>query len=219
LQGDPRYLAIVDRMLRSQAYREWGAAELFEAALPLAPDARWRAVIEGHVAEERAHYAHVRALWAETFNQPRAELDAWVTARLVERPLPAVTTWLELGMALFLFDRAGRWQLSEYLGSTFAPYGALAREIVDDERGHEDAGARLVIELCNAPGADRAAAQAAFDRWLAVALLSFGRPGGDGNALAIAAGLKTRDSAEVTRDFLADVAPTARAAGLLLRSD
>ena len=58
------------------------------------------------------------------------------------------------------------------------------------------------------------AAQAAFERWLAVALLSFGRPGGDGNRLAIEAGLKTRDSAEIRRDFLADVEPIARAAGL-----
>jgi 1,2-phenylacetyl-CoA epoxidase catalytic subunit len=202
-------------MLRSQAYRERGAAELFETALPLAPDARWRAVLQGHVTEEREHYAGVKALWARTFDHPEADLDAWVTARLTERPLPRVTTWLELAMALFLFDRAGRWQLSEYLSSSFEPYRALVREIVEDERGHEDVGARLLIELCSAPGADRAAAQAAFERWLDVSLLSFGRPGGEGNTFAIAAGLKSRDSEEVRRDFLADVAPTAREAGLV----
>ena len=217
MTDDPRYLATVDQLLRSQAWRERGAAELFEDALPLVPAGRWRSIVTGHVREEHAHYARVAAVWSAAFGRPPAELDAWVTARLAEKPLPRVTTFLELAMAQFLFDRAGRWQISEYVGSSFLPYRALARAIVDEERGHEDVGARLVVELCTAPGADRAAAQAAFDRWLAVALLSFGRPGGDGNAFALASGLKRRrDSADVTRDFLADVARTAADAGLTL---
>jgi len=211
---DPRYLATVDQMLRSQAWRERAAADLFEAALPLVPPGRWRAVVEGHAREERAHYARVAEVWSAALARPPAELDAWVAARLRERPLPRVATFLELAMAQLLFDRAGRWQLSEYLASSFLPYRVLAGEIVDEERGHEDVGARLVVDLCAAPDVDRAAAQAAFDRWLAIALHSFGRPGGDGNAFAIAAGLKIRDSFAVARDFLADVARTARAAGL-----
>ena len=210
----PRYLATVDKLLRAQAWRERAAAELFEAALPLVPAGRWRTIVEGHVREERAHYARVAEVWSAAFGKPPAELDAWVTARLAGKPLPRVTTFLELAMAQFLFDRAGRWQISEYAESSFLPYRALARAIVDEERGHEDVGARLVVELCAAPDLDHAAAQAAFDRWLAIALPSFARPGGDGNAFAIAAGLKRRDSAEVTRDFLDDVAPTVTAAGL-----
>jgi hypothetical protein len=214
--SDPRYLATVDRLLRSQAWRERGAAELLEAALALVPAGRWRRIVEGHVGEERAHYARVVDVWSAAFGQPPAELDAWVTARLAAAPLPRLTSVLDLAMAQLLFDRAGRWQISEYVTSSFLPYRALARAIVDEERGHEDVGARLVVELCAAPEVDRGAAQAAFDRWLAIAVASFGRPGGDGNAYAIAVGLKTRDSAEVTRDFLADVARTAAAAGLVL---
>jgi hypothetical protein len=212
---DPRYLRIVDQMLRGQAWRERGAAELFEAALPVVPAGRWRRVVEGHVAEERAHYARVAEVWSTAFGRAPDELDAWVASRLAAQPLPRVTSFLELAMAHFLFDRAGRWQISEYVASSFLPYRALARAIVDDERGHEDAGARLVGELCAAPAADRAAAQAAFDRWLAIALRSFGRPGGEGNAYAVAAGLKRRDSREVARDFLDDVGRTARAVGLV----
>jgi hypothetical protein len=215
---DARYLATVDRLLRSQAWRERGAADLFEAALPLVPAGRWRAIVEGHVREERDHYARVAGVWSVAFGRAPADLDAWVGARLAERPLPPVATFLELAMAQLLFDRAGRWQLSEYADSSFLPYRALARAIVDEERGHEDVGARLVLDLCAAPDVDRAAAQAAFDRWLVVALLSFGRPGGDGNAFAIAAGLKRRDSAEVARDFLADVRRIADPASLIVRA-
>ncbi|HVZ71293.1 MAG TPA: Phenylacetic acid catabolic protein [Polyangia bacterium] len=212
---------LVDRLLRGQAVRERGAAELFERALPLAPDAEAHRRLLGHVAEEREHYERVRAVWSAAFARPPAELDAHVTARLAERPLPTVSSWLELAVAQFLFDRAGRFQIGEYVDSSFEPYRTLARDIVADERGHEDAGARALLAIVAAPGADRAAAQAAVaqsavNRWLPVSLESFGRPGGEGNARAIAAGLKPRDSAEVARDFLADVAPTLAAAGLKL---
>jgi 1,2-phenylacetyl-CoA epoxidase catalytic subunit len=203
-------------MLRSQAWRERAAAELFDAALPLVPAGRWRAIVAGHAREERAHYARVGGVWSAAFARPPDELEAWVTARLAARPLPRVTSFLELAIAQFLFDRAGRWQISEYLASSFLPYRDLAHAIVDEERVHEEVGARLVVDLCAAPDADRATAQAAFDRWLAIALESFGRPGGDGNAFAIAAGLKTRDSAAVARDFLADVTATAAGAALTL---
>jgi len=212
----PRYLETVDRLLRSQAWRERGAAELFEAALPLVPAGHWRAIVEGHVREERAHYARVAEVWSKAFGRAPAALDDWVTARLATQPLPRVASFLELAMAQFLFDRAGRWQISEYLTSSFLAYRALAHAIVDEERGHEDTGARLVVELCAAPGVDGPTAQAAFDRWLAIALLSFGRAGGEGNAFAIAAGLKSRDSGKVTRAFLEEIAPTADAAGLVL---
>jgi rubrerythrin len=213
---DPRYLATVDRLLRSQAYRERGAAQLFEAGLALVPagDSRWQRVIARHVQEERTHYARVAAVWSQAMEQPVSELDRWVSYRLRDQPWPLLKSWLELAMAQFLFDRAGYWQLSEYVDSTFVPYRALAREIIADERRHQETGAQLIIELCGVPGADRVAAQATFALWLRVALLSFGRPGGEGNRYAIAAGLKRRDSAEVMRDFVDDVRPNVHAAGL-----
>ncbi len=104
--SDPRYLATVDRLLRAQAWRERGAAELFEAAVPLVPPGRWRTIVEGHVGEERAHYARVAEVWSATFGRPPAELDAWVTARLAEQPLPRVESWLEL-----VGDGHNRWAM------------------------------------------------------------------------------------------------------------
>jgi Phenylacetic acid catabolic protein len=214
--ADPRYLATIDRLLRSQAYRERGASELFQAGLALVPagDTRWQRTIARHVQEERAHYARVGAVWSQALGQPVAELDRWVSYRLRDQPWPVVKTWLELAMAQFLFDRAGYWQLSEYVDSSFEPYRPLARQIVADERRHQEAGARLVVELTGAPGVDRTAAQDAFSSWLRVALMSFGRPGGEGNRYAIEAGLKRRDSAEVMRDFVDDVRPNVASAGL-----
>jgi hypothetical protein len=208
-RSDPRYRAVVVQLLRSQAYRERGAARLFQQALPLVP-ARWRKLFAWHAEEELDHYRRVAAVWAVASGQLAAALDAWVDARLGERPLPGVTSFVELAMVEFLFDRAGAWQLREYVESSYLPYQQLAREILDDERGHQETGARLLIDLA----ADRAAAQAAFTRWLPVSLLSFGRPDSEGNRFAIAAGLKRRDSGAVMRDYIADIAPTADTAGL-----
>jgi hypothetical protein len=56
--------------------------------------------------------------------------------------------------------------------------------------------------------------QAAFDRWVRPALLSFGRPGSDASRQAIAAGLKRRDPLAVIEDFVDDVRPGMKAAGL-----
>jgi hypothetical protein len=53
-----------------------------------------------------------------------------------------------------------------------------------------------------------------FEKWLTVALLSFGRPGTEGNRFAIDAGLKTRDSGKVMEDFINDIKPTMKACGL-----
>ena len=51
-------------------------------------------------------------------------------------------------------------------------------------------------------------------RWLAVALLSFGRPGSEGDRYAVAAGLKRRPAAAVMGDFLDDIQPAVARAGL-----
>ena len=51
--------------------------------------------------------------------------------------------------------------------------------------------------------------------WLRIGLLSFGRPGTEGNRFAIEQGIKKRDSGECMKDFIDDIRPAVRDAGLL----
>jgi 1,2-phenylacetyl-CoA epoxidase catalytic subunit len=204
--------ALLLSIFRSQAYRELGAVRLFEAGLALAPDLSARRELTGHARDERAHLDGVLSLWCGRTGRPRDELLAECQARLDARPLPAPSTWLDLAMARLLYDRAGHWQLREYLACSFAPYAALVRAIVAEEAAHEDAGARAVLALVGP--AVRAEAQAAFERWLRPALLSFGRPGSAASLEAIRLGLKARMPEQVLHDFVADVHPIARAVGL-----
>ena len=211
--SDQRYRATVDRLLQGQAYRELAAARLFEAGQALAPEARLRQLVSAHAEEERAHYRAVIAVWARFAGASPATMEARAALRLAQSPLPVVDSWLALAMARFLFDRAGTWQLREYTTCSFAPYRALVAGILNEERDHQDGGAQTVLALC---AADRGGAEkdGAFACWLAVALLSFGRPGSDGDRYAVAAGLKRRPAAAVMQDFVDDLKPTMRAAGL-----
>lgn len=214
--GDPRYRATLDRLLRGQAYRELGAARLFEDGRALAPTAAAGETLAAHAAEERAHFRAVTVVWAAFAGEPRQALEARAEARLAEQPLPAAASWFDLAMAQFVFDRAGLWQLREYQRCSFAPYRALVAAILSDERAHQDFGADAVVAWCR--GRDDAGARgetnAVFARWLGTALRSFGRPDSDGDRYAVAAGLKRRPAAAVMADFLADIRPTVQRAGL-----
>jgi 1,2-phenylacetyl-CoA epoxidase catalytic subunit len=211
---DARYRQTVDRLLQGQAYRELGAARLFEGGLSLAPDERGRRLIAAHAAEERAHYRAVMDVWSRFGGVSAAEIEARAEERLLRHPLPSAWSWFDLGVAQFLFDRAGLWQLREYQDCSFAPYRRLVAGILRDEDQHQDFGAETIVALC---GAGRPAAgdqNAVFARWLAVALRSFGRPDSEGDRYALAAGLKRRAAAVVMRDFVDDLKPTLRLTGL-----
>jgi 1,2-phenylacetyl-CoA epoxidase catalytic subunit len=89
----------------------------------------------------------------------------------------------------------------------------VVRKIVKEEAGHQDLGEKIVVELCRS-GAHEDAKQALFEKWLRLGLLSFGRPRTEGNRYAIEQGLKKRDSGECMRDFVDDIRPAVREAGL-----
>jgi 1,2-phenylacetyl-CoA epoxidase catalytic subunit len=202
-----RFASTVDRMLRGQAYRELGAARLFEAGQALAPDAATRRLIAAHAAEERAHYRAVLAVWAAFAGGDPADAAARAEAHLADNPLPTARSWPELAMAQFLFDRAGLWQLREYQTCRYVPYRALVARILDDEATHQDHGAETLLALGPGDGA-------VFTRWLSEALRSFGRPGSDGDRFAVVTGLKRRPAAAVMQDFLDDLKPTMKRLGL-----
>ena len=199
-------------MLRSQSYRELGAVQMLEQALHFVPPAAQDKLREQQ-QEEREHLAAALHLWQELTGTPKAALLEEAKARLNERPLPPMRTAMDLAMAQFVFDRAGYFQLRQYVGGSFAPYAAIAAGIVAEEEGHQDEGARAVVPLAlNDPGA----AQSAFAMWLRAALLSFGRPGSSGDSEAVALSLKHQASAAVMQEFVDSLRPTLMQAGLSL---
>lgn len=90
----------------------------------------------------------------------------------------------------------------------------MIRQIVEEEAGHQRFGERIVVELCHS-GDFEADKQQRFNRWLRQGMLSFGRPGTEGNRYAIEAGVKKRDSGAVMQDFVNDIKPAVKACGLV----
>jgi 1,2-phenylacetyl-CoA epoxidase catalytic subunit len=205
-----RYRQTLEQMMKSQAYRELAAARLFGYGLQFIEESRWLKFMVWHIREETEHYLAVADMYRRFTDE---SVEPWVNHRLREKPIPLAQSWFELAMAQFLYDRGGFWQLQEYEVCSYPAYREVIGKIIGEERGHQALGEKIVVELCQT-GRYEDIKQPVFERWLRQGLLSFGRPGTEGNAYAISVGLKKRDSREVMRDFLADIDGAVTTAGL-----
>jgi len=201
-------------MLRSQSYRELAAVQMLQEALAFVPQAM-RERVEHQQDEERAHLAAALKLWHAITGEPTEVLLEQARARMERKPLPAMRSALDVAMAQFVFDRAGYFQLREYVGGICEDYSQMARAIVAEEEEHQAEGAIALIPLA---AAEPRQAQATFELWLRTSLLSFGRPDSEGDRLAVAIGLKRRQAALVMQDFIDSLRPTLAQAGLRLPS-
>jgi 1,2-phenylacetyl-CoA epoxidase catalytic subunit len=207
---DERYERTVVQLMESQAYRELAAAHLFGFGLQFASELKWIKFMTWHIREEVEHFEAVARMY-KTFTGN--DVTPVAMARLTAKPADTVDSWFELAMAQFLFDRGGFWQLKEYERCSFLPYREVITKVIDEEAGHQGLGERMVVELVKT-GRYEERKQRDFVKWLRHGLLSFGRPGTDGNRYAIDVGIKKRDSGAVMQDYLNDVKPAVKACSL-----
>jgi 1,2-phenylacetyl-CoA epoxidase catalytic subunit len=211
----PEYFGTLTKMLRSQAYRELAAAVVFAEAIALVPTLEFKRHVVHTIDEEMEHYATCVSLAGqigiEGFDE---ECSRRVRA---ERPIPAIESFLEMGVAACLYDSASAFQLREYENSSFDPYCRVIGRILEEEEGHENFGAEVMIRLSRDP-ANKTELQRCFNKWLAVSLRSFGRPEPERSRFAIEVGLKTRNSAAVAQDYIDSLKSTMRACGIDLPS-
>ncbi len=206
----PRYADTLEQMMKSQAYRELAAAQLFGHGLQFVPELKWLKFMTWHIREEMEHYEVVARMYERFTGE---SVEPWVNERLRHKPIEFASSWFELAMAQFLYDRGGFWQLQEYDGCSYPDYREVIGKIIQEEKGHQALGERIVVELCQT-GRFEDIKQPVFEKWLKYGLLSFGRPGNEGNAYAISVGLKKRDSGEVMRDFVRDIRDAVSKGGL-----
>jgi 1,2-phenylacetyl-CoA epoxidase catalytic subunit len=208
---DDRSYQMVVQMMQSQAYRELAAAQMFGVGLQYVPELRWLKFMTWHIREEMEHYEDVVKMYAELTGH---SVEPSVNERLRQKPIEFATSWYELAMAQFLYDRGGFWQLREYEECSFLPYRKVIQKIIKEEKGHQALGERIVVELTRT-GQFEDVKQAVFEKWLRQGLLSFGRPGTDGARYAIEIGFKKRDPGAVMQDFIDDIKPAVKACGLV----
>ena len=209
---DPRYRETVIQMMRSQAWRELSAAQLFGHGLQFVSDLRSLKFISRHVQEETEHYSAVAELYERHLGE---SVEPWVQAKLATHPIPWASSFLELGIAQWLYDRGGFWQLREYEESSWEPYREVVAKIVSQEEGHQHHGQTIAVPLVRQEP-DRQKVQRLFETWLRQGLICLGRPRSEGNRYAVSVGLKKRDSADCIKDYVKDILPAVREAGLRL---
>ncbi len=209
-QMDATMVATLTQMMESQAYRELAAAQMFGYGLQFVPEIKWLKFMTWHITEEMEHYEVVLRMYKRFTGE---SVEPKVQARLAKKPIDFASSWFELAMAQFLYDRGGFWQLREYDECAFLPYREIITKILKEEAGHQGLGERIVVELCRTGRFDDIK-QAHFNKWFKQGMLSFGRPDTDGNRYAISVGLKKRDSGAVMQDFVDDIKPAVLASGL-----
>src|SRR5258706_6042736 len=207
---DAKMIATLTQMMESQAYRELAAAQMFGYGLQFVPTLKWQKFMTWHIREEMEHYEVVVKMYKDFTGE---SVEPHVQARLGKKPIDFATSWFALAMAQLLYDRGGFWQLLEYEQCAYLPYREIIGKILKEEAGHQGLGERIVVELCQS-GEFEGVKQGHFNKWLKQGMLSFGRPGTDGDKYAIGAGLKKRESGAVKQDFLDDIKPAVVACGL-----
>jgi ring-1,2-phenylacetyl-CoA epoxidase subunit PaaA len=207
----PEYFETVSRMLSSQAYRELAAAVVFAEALSIVPTVEFKRHVVQTVDEEMEHYATCIELGTQLGID---DFENICSRRVREdRPIPAIESFAELAVAAFLYDSASAFQLREYENSSYDPYCRVIGKILEEEEGHENFGAEMMIEMARDPSMHKEM-QRCFDKWVAVSLRSFGRPEHERSRYAIEVGLKTRDSAAVAQDYVDSLKTVMRLCGV-----
>ena len=143
----PDYRRMIVQLMESQAYRELAAAQMFGFGLQFVPELKWLKFMTWHIREEMEHYEAVCRMYQEFTGK---SVEPVVNERLSEKPIPFASTWFELAMAQFLYDRGGFWQLKEYEECSFLPYRGVIQKIVKEEAGPR-ASARRWWSSCASP--------------------------------------------------------------------
>lgn len=211
----PEYRELLTRVLTIQADCEIGGPHVYgERWLLGAPSADDMHRLSRIIGEEIDHF--------RKFNRLLKDLQIDGTALLwkanSQRYLDAfkvtdVPTWGDVAVFCFLIDRVGKYQVEEFLDSSYLPLNEILPGIMSEEIGHIAFGQTKVTELCG-DTKGREEAQRALNRWYPIALDMFGRSESRRSGRYIEWGLKRRTNAEARKAYVEEVNPLIEKLGL-----
>jgi hypothetical protein len=139
---------------------------------------------------------------------------AYAVRDLMER-IPYPYSRLELAVCLALVDRTERLVAESYIESRSNEMAAIARSLLDLERAGSRRLEERLAEFCAEAG-NRPTAQQFLNRWLAIAIVAFGRPNSPGDQRAVALGLRSRGAGAMVKRFLDELKPFVDSLGLTI---
>jgi 1,2-phenylacetyl-CoA epoxidase catalytic subunit len=202
--------AIIDRMHR-EAARALQAARLSGDGLHFADEPDHVLLLGRRVNEETQNFTAIGRLHEQLLETP---LESEKLRAAATVGAPRLSSWVETAIAHWLWERAGWWQLSEYVECSWVPWQTVVNRMIREKRGLQSRAERFASDA--AASVPLPVAQSAFEQWLPIALGSLGNPGDPTEAFAMAAGLRQRMPESVMEDFLEDIKPACRVMTLSL---
>lgn len=210
LEIDEESRNLLRRIVERQAFRQLMAANIRAHGLKFVPELDEKLLLVQDLEQSLQILRSVEALYRTLGG---ADLSLAVRGQMERIPYP--TSRLELAVCLALCDGAERVAGSGYVDSESRDFAAVARSLLAMDRTSTKRGEELFIQFCAEPG-NRPAAQQMFNRWLAIALVSLGRPGTPGDARAVALHLRTKRCSDSVREYMESLKPFIAACHLVV---
>jgi hypothetical protein len=189
---------LLRRILERTAYRQMMVANIRGHGLKYILDVAEKTLIVRDLESSLDVLRHVERLYGE--------LDGTGLAMAVRDSMdriPYPYSRLELAVCLSLVGRAENRVAATYFESKSTGMSSIARRIHDLERPGTRMLEMQLADFCAEPG-NRATAQQFVNRWVAIALVAFGRPGTAGDQRSFALGLRNMSVAQLVAQFLGE---------------
>jgi hypothetical protein len=198
---DEEAKALLRRIVERTAYRQIMAANIRGHGLKYLLDVDEKTQLVRDLQAGLDILRHVERLYGELDGDGLA-----LSVRDALDRIPYPYSRLELAVCLSLIGRAEQLVASTYFESRSAGMSAIARRIHDLERPGTRMLEMQLADFCAEPG-NRATAQQFVNRWIAISLVAFGRPGTAGDQRSFALGLRNARVEHLVERFLAEVRP------------
>ncbi len=214
-QMPPEYRDLLTRVLTIQADCEIGGPHVYgERWLLRAPSADDMHRLSRIIGEEIDHFRKFNRLLKDVQIDGAALLWKANSQRYLDAfKVTEVPTWGDVAVFCFLIDRVGKYQVEEFIDSTYLPLNEILPGIMSEEIGHIAFGHTKMKELCS-DRKGRGEAQRALNRWYPMALDMFGRSESRRSGRYIEWGLKRRMNTEARKAYMEEVNPLIQQLGL-----
>lgn len=193
---DEEAKSLLRRILERTAYRQIMVANIRGHGLKYLLDVTEKSLLVRDLEAALEVLRHVERLYVEYDGDSLA-----LSVRDSLDRIPYPYSRLELAVCLSLVGRAEKLVASTYLESRSAGMIAIAQQLHD--LGWP--GTRMLelqlADFCAEPG-NRATAQQFVNRWIAISLVAFGRPGTVGDQRSLALGLRNARVEQLVKRFL-----------------
>jgi len=198
---DEEAKALLRRIVERTAYRQIMVANIRGHGLKYLIDVTEKTQLVRDLEAGLDILRHVERLYGELDGDGLA-----LSVRDAMDRIPYPYSRLELAVCLSLVGRAERLVATTYFESKSAGMASIARRIHDLERPGTRMLEMQLADFCAEAG-NRPTAQQFVNRWIAISLVAFGRPGTVGDQRSFALGLRSKRVDQLVKLFLAEAAP------------